>query len=110
MKFEYLNCDKSEGTIEVALSKREISVENAKLAIDYKVCKDGYEFSTYYGFNDTDIMIELEKFVISVAYGSIKDKAKSYVENILADDNKKKNLREALRGLKGKMPIKSELD
>lgn len=109
MQSTFLYCDKTEGTIEVTFSKREMAIENSVICADYKrIDTDVYEVEFFYGLKDLDIMKSLAKMTWNVEYNNIKGCVVDHIKQKLEEKGFRAMLRKSLREMKAATDIKSD--
>lgn len=97
-----LNCNKDQGTVEITVSKREISVEKAKVVVDYKLRDiDEYEIQMFIGFTDSAIMKPYSKWIWKVPYNEVRGAIRDRVRRMLENHEEKDKLRKSLREYRG---------
>lgn len=109
MQSTFLYCDKSQGTIEVTFSKREMAIENSIICADYKrVGTDEYYVEFFYGLKDLDIMKSLGEITWNIEYSNIKGYVVDYITKKFESKEFRAMLRKRLREMKAATDIKSD--
>lgn len=104
MRTRELSCNRSEGTIEVALRKREIGVEDAVISADYKIiAANKYEVDFYYGLTNVDIMEKLTSTRMDIEYEALKPALVNKIACFLNNKQNKQKLRRLIEEIKNNL-------
>lgn len=98
MQTIYLSCDKSQGTIEITLSKREVQMENVVISADYElVAENKYKVTYFIGFTDYDIQKEIATNTVECLYSDLKYIVQDTIRAWMKDKKTRASMREELR-------------
>lgn len=104
MRTRELSCNRSEGTIEVVLRKREIGVEDAVISADYKIiAANKYEVDFYYGLTNVDIMEKLTSTRMDIEYEALKPALVNKIACFLNNKQNKQKLRRLIEEIKNNL-------
>lgn len=100
MQTIYLSCDKSQGTIEITLSKREVQMEHVVISADYGlVAENKYKVTYFIGFTDYDIQKEIATNTVECLYSDLKYIIQDTIKAWMKDKKTRASMREELRGM-----------
>lgn len=98
MQTIYLSCDKSQGTIEITLSKREVQMEHVVISADYElVAENKYKVTYFIGFTDYDIQKEIATNTVECLYSDLKYIVQDTIRAWMKDKKTRASMREELR-------------
>lgn len=94
-------CDKTQGTVEVTLSKKEIGVADTVITVDYKLKEENvYDLHVYYGLTTVDILNDWVELSINSTYLELKDNIVDMIRSYLNYKDKRQDLRDKLKDIK----------